>query len=1360
MRTNDSIRRLELGTQSPATAAHRGVLGRWRLAGLLGVFGTAAAASALSGCVSDPDCGVCDPDNLIIESIAGVNYAGKVVKLLGPECVGDECPGELTSGKYFVEKVIPCVQTDDAIEAPRGVEEWCKVSPLIVESGVQFIFNNLLDPTSVELVRKRADNPQLIEVFDWKTHIVHLEGPITRFNGDYRPGATQTKPDVIERAVNLACIENLAKQGQKFDHTVLADNPTICDGTYKAEDGKVWPLKTELKRKDAKGKLQPTIIDTYDGEIETRLTSQSCTSPQNGADTCCDACDYELSVNVAKYGITKPADELTDTTKIRVTDKTAMTCDPMGDKFKDCAGFIPHVYRGLEVRTFDYDWNGDGKAETYHVPLQDKLRETHPNDRPKGLEQRTVPCNDDQDCTAETKANLPGSECVGLDAKGNACSEGDDCANKRCVAEWFVDCRADADTTGPGGFCVDKRWSGSGTAACFTNEASYYVCENPESCADESFADSSRIQKANSRFSLADADFDGVVEAIEGCRSKLGGVDLEPCDPYFQPKVSAIPRYDRKDTLPASTRNCICEDDPKDGCQDFVDKLCRVDGDPTKPIIKEKEGQYALKFVRRTGGVIYDPAIKGVEFLPADLGNVVRSFVEACSEDRPGNKGAGGLNIKDGWRANDVGTETYDNFDRAMCSSAEYKVVFNTPPEGSQSPLEYIRDKVGNTLKGKSTYVLHTPDFHVVPGSGFPTDNLRIGACDDFEIRFSNKYDLSAINLRKLQIVEITPDVPPGDAQELRVVAGGVDCSDDPEKGIPCLTTNVRDQEIGAIRVSIDTQKYGADVLVAKHRYRLKVPGLTLAAGETVHDVIAKKPDEYAAAFWDACGMPLVTSMPRVNKADGTPVKSGGEVREADYFYDFNIDEPKPKEDKENDNVQFSCDNAPDDFNPDKADMDGDGFGDVVDLCPTVQTDINTADTDKDGIGNQCDRCTRQASAYNKKASDAGAPVYMLVRNIPAEADFDQDGIGDVCDNCIVAANCGDFGPKADGLNPASISSTVPFDKDNICQTDNDEFPFIGDACIVDDGNGPKPIELPGSAGPVGLKSDEDFDQDGLANLADRCPRQRVEPIKCAGPEDCPTGAECTGTVCNHVDTDNDGVGDVCDTCPANTNPKQIQDGGMQADDPDLDFVGNACETNSGCYDRADSRRIAFYTKSANGQCCVTTFTEDLGLTDPGYVEVNEMTGECKVVDPVAPLSANCSDADDNVTCRRLPKSVIDRPGVVNLPAGCEEPGLPLTLDSPEIKGDEDKLYSFMCLLPQLDQDFDGIGDACDLCPYAFDPDNSYYKDDNNKVWPNYGKFCRGKYDPEKGTQTCEDVPDTDTDTDTDGGSSGGGSTG
>lgn len=82
-------------------------------------------------------------------------------------------------------------------------------------------------------------------------------------------------------------------------------------------------------------------------------------------------------------------------------------------------------------------------------------------------------------------------------------------------------------------------------------------------------------------------------------------------------------------------------------------------------------------------------------------------------------------------------------------------------------------------------------------------------------------------------------------------------------------------------------------MLVAQKRYRVKVPGIELAKGETVQSVIAQGGDRYRDAFWDACGMPLATSMPLLDSA-GKP-DSGGKPRDPDYFYDFNIDEPKPR---------------------------------------------------------------------------------------------------------------------------------------------------------------------------------------------------------------------------------------------------------------------------------------------------------------------------------------------------------------------------------------------------------------------------------------------------------------------------------
>jgi len=1325
---------------------HRGDAssGAWGLA-VLAVFG---ASTALSGCVSDPDCGVCDPENLILETVAGVNYAGKVVKLLGPECEGPNCPGEIKNGNYFVEKVIPCAETEDAIEAPRGAEEWCKVSPLIVTDGLQFIFNNLLDPQSVELVRKSPVNPQLFEVYDWKTRIVHLEGPIARYNGDYRPGS-QTQPDQISRLVSLSCIDNLADQGQNFNNESIADG--TCDGLFAdPKSGKTIPLKMRMDQE----------VKTYPGENDGRRASQSCTTPQDGVDTCCDACDYELAVNVAKYGVNKDAN-LSETAEAKGDQVlspnagTALSCTLSGDKFAECRDFVTHVNRADEVRKFSYDWNGDGKvdpgSETFRLPMQDKLRETHPDDRPAGLEQKTVPCETDEDCAAKPSPNLPGMNCVGTNG-GQACSGSDpECTNKRCVAEWFVECRAESATTGEAGYCVDKRWSGAGTAACFQTDVPYPICLD-ETCTATDMESAGKAK--GRRFAFADSDFSNSISKLEGCRTELNNGQGVPqaCDPYFQPGVTSTARYDRKETLPSISRNCVCEEEPAAGCSDIVAKMCHVDGDPAKPIIEGKEGQYALKFVARPGGVIYDPAIKGVLFLPADLGAMPRSFLETCSAGRA--KGAGGLNIKDGWRGNDNAFfENYENFDRAMCSSATYKIVFNEPEPGNA--LQYIRDKVGNTLAGKSTYVIHTPDFHVIPGSGFPTNNLRIGACDDFELRFSNKYDMSPSNLEKLQIVELggTDDEP----VEGKLVAGGPGCAKtaaDLEAGngtVPCLSVNVRDQDIGSVRVEIDAKEFGAILQPNTGdnpvRYRFKVPGITLKPNQDVYAAMKADPAAYAAAFWDACGMPLVLGMPALDE-EGNVAKKGGKAAKPDFWYDFEIDSPKCKEDLDLDGFPFSCDNAPDNFNDDQENSDGDEAGDVVDLCPTIATMNTTADTDKDGIGNECDFCTRPVDTYNKNAGMAMASEKMKVRNIPDQSDFDRDGIGDVCDNCITVPNCGDFG---DGPNQtaAKIGDPVPFNSDSQCQVDNAAPFFIGDECAALAMTG-----APEAAGPVGFGLTDDFDQDGIDNDTDRCPRQRVKA--CTDAADCGGGdVTCEGGFCsNHVDTDNDGVGDICDTCPYEPNPAQVQMGQAEEDDLDDDFVGNLCETNNECNETPDARPIAFYDKVApSGMCCTTVFPVDT-LDAPRLLPDGEplpreeverlmeeynaareawamaMDGSEPPKPPLfVPLKADCGGEGPD-KCRQLPMKVLEREGIVNLPPGCAEAGQPLTLNSPSINGSADELYKFMCTLPQRDQDFDGIGDECDLCPYAFDADNTLFKDLNNKVWPNYGQYCSGVWDP------------------------------
>lgn len=229
--------------------------------------------------------------------------------------------------------------------------------------------------------------------------------------------------------------------------------------------------------------------------------------------------------------------------------------------------------------------------------------------------------------------------------------------------------------------------------------------------------------------------------------------------------------------------------------------------------------------------------------------------------------------------------------------------------------------------------------------------------------------------------------------------------------------------------------------------------------------------------------------------------------------------------DQDGDNIHDDEDNCPDIANPDQADSDANGVGDVCengddddqdddgipddqDNCPTVENP-NQTDSDGDGEGDACDD-DRDGDDVNN--DDDNCPDTAN----PDQADEDQDGQGDVCDTST------DDDQDGDGVDD-----------------DDDNCPAIANPGQVDsDGDG------------AGDACDDDIDGDGHDNDDDNCPTV-------ANPDQADANNNGTGDVCE--DSDGDGVSDADDNCPeiANSNQSDIDgDGAGDVCDDDIDDDG------------------------------------------------------------------------------------------------------------------------------------------------------------------------------------------------------------
>lgn len=379
-----------------------------------------------------------------------------------------------------------------------------------------------------------------------------------------------------------------------------------------------------------------------------------------------------------------------------------------------------------------------------------------------------------------------------------------------------------------------------------------------------------------------------------------------------------------------------------------------------------------------------------------------------------------------------------------------------------------------------------------------------------------------------------------------------------------------------------------------------------------------------------------------------TPLSPG--VCEVEAYYDSDLENIAPiyektkwtfvMPDSDGDGILDNVDNCPFTYNPDQADMDGDGVGDACD-----------DDIDGDGIPNEVDNCPYVANPGQESTVIPGIGDACLDPN----ADHDGDGIPDIVDNCPITPN----GPLAGAsqfwqeIEPGQNVGTRKRFKNVgteqspewIEATDGTHIQAdllgngIGDACNPDiDGDGvpnsldncpyvvnpnQEPSIIPG-IGEACYDENGDQDGDGIPDKWDNC------PFHANGPDNDPdnqwinvgTGNgnfrlnsggvwvedSVNGT---HIqqDTDGDGVGDVCDA--------DIDGDGIPNEEDNCPFIANSGQedtTGSGVGDACE--RVYVTHTGTNDENCGSSWTNACSIKkgiekalDSGLTELNLRAG-------------------------------------------------------------------------------------------------------------------------------------------------------